>query len=814
MSSSRDIGDLIAGARAQAKAARKGAAGLRGRSLAGARAALGTVLSPGALIEGYEIIAEHHRGGQGVVYRAIQLATRREVALKVLYHSPGGGRANRIRFEREVQVLAQLHHPHIVTIHDSATVGDCFWYAMDFVDGTPLDLAVAQRDPWVSAGALALGQAAARQRRVDANSVELAVPGIEGGPPRDRASSRDNIRETLRLFVKICSAMHAAHVRGVIHRDIKPANILVQRDGEPKVVDFGLATFDGSADVTHMLDVSMTRTGQFVGSLPWSSPEQADGQPVDTRSDVYSLGVLLFQMLTGMFPYAVTGTMAQTLQNIREREPLVPSALRRGISDELDTIVRRCLAKERERRYQTAGELGADVARYLAGEPIEAKRDSTMYVLRKTLTRYRGRLAVVAALLLVMLAGGITSAWLWRRAEGAQAAADKRFSDLRRFANSFIHEFDPQLQGVPGTLPARRYVAKVALEYLNELEGAAGADPQLRLELAQGYLQLGKMLGSPGYPNLGDTDGASDSLRKARDVLLQLLAEQPENGVYFAHLSQADFLLGDVRLALGDVAGAIEAHERRLSSIREIHQRRRDAKAGADLASSLSSFAMVLQDADRDEEANRLLEEATQVFAGLPAEEVARDPAILRTMALHWSYVGHARSKAGDDPAARAARERALREFEELARRFPDALDAQADIAVALIDVAAEKTRVGDFAGAEADYLRAVKIREDILERDQGNAQALRRLALAEYYTYACYYHRAAASGWVGPDALEALTAARQHLRRSVRHWDALSEGAGLNGPDAAQAAEARGRLPDCDEKIATARVRDGRPPQ
>ncbi|MBL8157691.1 MAG: serine/threonine protein kinase, partial [Anaerolineae bacterium] len=200
------------------------------------------------------LVREIHRGGQGAVYLAIQVATKRRVALKVMHGGPFRGSSGRARFEREVQILGQLNHPNIVKIHDSgvAADGSCY-YVMDYISGRSLDTLIEE-------------------------------------------NKKRPIEETLRFFAKVCDAVNAAHRRGVIHRDIKPSNIRVTPAGEPILVDFGLAK-TAVPDVTDEdRPKLMTMTGQFIGSLPWASPEQAEGVPdhIDVRTDVYSLGVILY----------------------------------------------------------------------------------------------------------------------------------------------------------------------------------------------------------------------------------------------------------------------------------------------------------------------------------------------------------------------------------------------------------------------------------------------------------------------------------------------------------------------------------------
>lgn len=325
-----------------------------------------TTLPPDA-IAGYEILGEIHRGGQGVVYQAIQKSTRRKVAIKVMKEGPFAGPSDKARFDREVQVLAQLNHPNVVTIHDSGLAAGHFYFVMDYIAGLPLDAYMA------------------------------------GG--------KRSIEDTLRLFARICDAVNAAHLRGIIHRDLKPGNIRVDSDGNPHVLDFGLAKLSLGEATDATQPAALSITGQFIGSLPWASPEQAEGIPgnVDVRTDVYSLGVILYQMLTGRFPYEVIGNMRDVLDRIIGAEPARPSTIRRQINDEVETIVLKCLGKSRDRRYQNAGELARDIGHYLAGEPIEAKRDSAWYVLRKHVQRHKIAALVAIVFAFVLIAFAVTS---------------------------------------------------------------------------------------------------------------------------------------------------------------------------------------------------------------------------------------------------------------------------------------------------------------------------------------------------------------------------------------------------------------------
>ena len=300
----------------------------------------------GTQIAGYKLLEEIHRGGQGVVYRAIQLGTKRQVALKLLLEGPLASESTRRRFEREVELAASLHHSCIVTILDSGVSDGRYYFAMEFIDGLRLDRYLAQ--------------------------VRPPLP------------------ETLRLFDKICDAINFAHQRGVIHRDLKPPNILVDEAGEPHVLDFGLAKPVQQVDAQQSTIQVVSVAGQLLGTVAYMSPEQTIGpQNVDVRSDVYSLGVVFYESLLGRLPYSVDGPLGEVLQRIVRDEPQPPRTMRKRsrfgqlVDDELETILLKTLEKDPSRRYQTAGDLGRDLRHLLSGEPIEAKRASGFYVFRK-----------------------------------------------------------------------------------------------------------------------------------------------------------------------------------------------------------------------------------------------------------------------------------------------------------------------------------------------------------------------------------------------------------------------------------------------
>jgi len=345
-------------------------------------------LPPGT-VAGYELLEEVARGGQGVVHRAVQEATRRPAAIKVLLSGSLASSRQRRRFEREIEIAASLRHRNLVTVFGSGEDSARRPYvAMEFVNGVAIDRFVLERYP----------------------------QGAESGRARTDAIAR--------LVRDVATGVGHAHAAGVIHRDLKPSNILVEPDATPRVLDFGLAR------AAESIAADATVTHEFVGTPAYAAPEQLDGDParVGTRTDVYALGLVLYRLLTGRHPYPCDGSFVQLVAHATHTEPVPPSRLVPRLSTDVETIVLKCLAKDPERRYANALTLASDLDDYLHGRPISARRDSTAYVLRKLALRHRTATTAVGLVVVTVVTAAVRLAVLAGELNRMHRSAEDRLA--------------------------------------------------------------------------------------------------------------------------------------------------------------------------------------------------------------------------------------------------------------------------------------------------------------------------------------------------------------------------------------------------
>ena len=449
--------------------------------LVGAGARAGSNFEAGQLMGTYRLIRPLGRGGMGEVWLARQVegGITRDVALK-LPILLGPASLWRERFRRERDILASLQHPNIAMLFD-AGVADLVagagqpYLAMEYVDGVSLPEYAAERAML----------------------------------PRDRVA----------LFRQVLAAVSCAHRQLVIHRDLKPSNILVSREGQVKLLDFGIAKLvEGEA--TASAD-DLTRWGGQLLTYRYAAPEQVQGESLSTATDVYSLGVVLHELLTGQSPYPrVRNGAAPGLADFQPQDFVQPSTLttERGLAGDLDAIVLKALRRVPADRYATVEAFDEDLLRYIERRPVLARRGSRRYLAGRFVTRHRLPLAAAAAVLLALVAGLVVADRERRLAVAAQARAERHFSSVRELANTFINEIEEDLRGVAGTLPVREKLARTSVRYLDSLSSESQVDPALLAELASGYRRVGEVFSGTGTGNLGDANAGFDNLLKSAAI--------------------------------------------------------------------------------------------------------------------------------------------------------------------------------------------------------------------------------------------------------------------------------------------------------
>lgn len=402
-------------------------------------------------IPGFRIIQELGSGSQGIVYQAEQVSTKRVVALKVFRNDECSSLAKQARAQREVELAARLRHPNIVQIFTSGRFANCDYYAMEYIEGEPLD---------------------AYSERV-----------------------RSEVRTVLERILPVIDAVAFAHQRGVIHGDLKPSNIVIDATHQPHILDFGLAKAIAPSGARELGPV--TRVGEFAGTWFYASPEQTLKEPsaIDVRSEVYSLGVIIFELLTNRLPYPIENETHDVIaERIRKTPAASARALRREIDHDLDMILNKTLAKEPEQRYQSADQLAAELRRYLSGEPVEARQDQLVYLLRKALRRHRTFLTVGSLVFVALVAFSTVISVLYAKlvaANATQAARTEigrattkyiatKLNSLQR-ADRLVGDLNARFPDVAEEIGAFR---EINPDLLNQLRVVAAQYPQ---DMASGY---------------------------------------------------------------------------------------------------------------------------------------------------------------------------------------------------------------------------------------------------------------------------------------------------------------------------------------
>lgn len=667
----------------------------------------------------YKVLRRLGEGGMGVAWLAERDdgAYRHQVAIKVLKDGlldPGIKR----RFQNERQVLASLDHPSIARLIDGGTTPSGQpYYVMEYIAGQPVTKYAA--------------------------SQALSLNG------------------RLTLFMSICDAVAAAHRQLVIHGDIKPANIFVGQDGLPRLLDFGLARI--------IRPVTQDVTTSIVLLTPgYASPEQVRGERLSTATDIYSLGVLLFELLTGQSPYGrATSSPLELCRAICDYSPQRPSTAKqtaianlapRQLRGDLDQIVLKSLRKSPEERYPTVAEMRADVQRYLRGFPVEAARGSAFYLVRKFVVRRRWYVATAA--LLLMLA--VLAAWrIWR----AEQIAEQRFNQVRQLAHAMIFDVHDAIQDLPGSTVARKTLIERALQYLNALEATSGRNRDLQLELARGYTKIGAVQAASHGASLVDDAAGVENLEHARVLLKDVLQRSRTDHEATLALVDADQEAANVHALRGEMN---DWHALRAESAALLNGlAKRHPQDQALRLRALSSEAVTLQGEHNPAAARQALE---NVLAAI--HRASPDPDLRLLQARTERDLAEELQALGDKHAALEHQRAALNIFKELLATSPVNTRFRLETSWTYTETAWLQHEFHDERAALADFNHALDLLRANAAADPGNQLARLEIGKLEMTASETVEH-AVSPRKAAENLRDALSIFRETLRLDPTNDDA-----------------------------------------
>lgn len=652
----------------------------------------------GETVGRYRISGELGVGGMGVVYLAERADGEfiQRVAIKLI-KSGISSETVLHRFLTERQILASLKHPNIAHLIDGGTTEDGSPYlVMEYVEGTPIN---------EYAGTKELG-----------------------------------FEDRLDLFREVCSAIAFAHQNLVIHRDLKPSNILVTRDGTPKLLDFGIAKIlssDGFGD---------EQTRQFAFTPEYASPEQILGENLTTATDIYSLGVILYELLTSSRPLSFDGkSIGEMVRSVTRSEIVRPSAAAREkregqagdilrfaarLKGDLDNIVLKALNKEPERRYSSVEQFSEDIRRHLAGLPVIARQDTILYRAEKFARRNPLVVGSAALTLVILLSGIIATGYQARRANIERERAELRFDQVRTLANSFIFEINDEIEKSP--IKARELVVSRAIEYLDKLAAEANTDAGLESELAAAYEKIGDVQTEIFKPNLGDAGGALESHRKALKLRSELFQQNVKNTQRGIELARSFQKVGNILYVTGDIVQAADAYNKSVELSRSLADSDPD---NIEVKKQLSrSYIMLGQSVLRSGSLARCLDLYERSFE-INSDLLRANPTdieLQRQQSIAYDYIGYVRMLMGDHDRALSDYQNSLSIFQRLSDANPGDLRFRSYLASGYLFLGIGYREAGRHAEALPNVRRALEIQQQIFDMDKQNFGE--RNALADCY--------------------------------------------------------------------------------
>lgn len=638
----------------------------------------------GTRIGAYRIVREIGHGGMGTVYLAERDDEhyRQQVAIKLI--KPGaGGEAIRKRFRNEMQILADLNHPNIARLLDGGeTVDGVPYLVMEYVEGRPINVFCDE---------------------------ELL-----------------STEELLKLFSTVCAAVQYAHQHLVIHRDIKPGNILVTRDRLPKLVDFGIAKLlDGERP-------DATATAAPFMTPHYASPEQVRGVAVTTATDIYSLGVVLYELLTGRRPYRLkSGVAHEVAMAICDDEPQRPSATQKRLHADLDNIVLMAMRKEPQRRYATAEQFAEDIRRHLEGLPVRARPDTFGYRAGKFVRRHRLGVAAAAMVTVTLVIGIVATLWQARVARAERARAERRFNEVRQLANSFVFEVHDAVWHLPGSTSARSLIVQRGLKYLDSLAQDAGGDRGLQRELAAAYEKLGAVQYTPSVAHVGDLGGALESHRKAAALREALVAADPDNSDYRRELLDSYWYIATLLGRQGDIVQDLDILRRQLPDREQLAAAEKNAFLDRyNLAAVHTYIGLHLMQMGDPRGALDNQQKGLQIREQLATVDPDRTRSN-RALTISYEYLGLAKDMAGDTQGALELQQRGLQLRESLVSADPLNTDLRLMLVESYRYVGDMHLKRGDLKLAREHYTKQLSLVKEMVAADPADAQLILNQSVA-----------------------------------------------------------------------------------
>ncbi|NQT16333.1 MAG: serine/threonine protein kinase, partial [Planctomycetes bacterium] len=656
----------------------------------------------------FRLLREIGRGGMGVVYEARQISLGRRVALKVLPFAAVLDSKQIARFKNEAQAAAQLDHPNIVSVFAVGADRGVHYYAMRYIDGQPLDRAIAELrgSEWPAADTASEPVVGGPEAADDTRPGDACSTGGGSYLVSKSTSRHERFRTAAQLGIQAAEALHAAHEYGVVHRDVKPSNLLLDGDGKLWVTDFGLARCQ--------TDVSLTKTGDVVGTMRYMSPEQASGQSalVDHRTDVYSLGITLYELIT-LQPAFPDEDGRALMRRIDQDEPRRLRQLEPSVPADLETVILKAMAKDREERYATAQEFADDLGRVLEGKPTNARPPTLPDRLGKWARRHKRIVVAVAAVCLAAVVGMAVSTLLVTqqkiKADRNKDLAQAYFRKAQDVVYQFGSEMAEELADVPGADRIRGELLRETLGYYRDFVKEAKENPSLRADLAMTYSKIGTLT-----DGIGSTEEAIDAHRNAVGIFRQLVADEPDVADHRCRLALCQNNLALVLSRSGRTDEACAAYRDAIRLQEELAQGWDDGQRFlGDLALSYSNLGLLQSATGAVEDAEASFREAIRLQERL-LEDEPDDPDHLEDLA---ASVNNLSGLYADEQPERAADlyERALSYQRRVVDARPGELKSQRNVALTYNNLGAVESRTNEFQKAAASYAKAIELQRELV---------------------------------------------------------------------------------------------------